>query len=212
MLKNSDIIFVRGKNNMEILLIRHGESEADILNVHEGSADFSLTENGINQARKMANRVKQEFPPDFIWSSTMTRAKQTAEILANVISCPIEFTTELREHDNGNMAGKPLDEVAFPSWLLPHEKWGEYGESKIEFRARGEHILSHILKNSNQYKRIAIVTHGGMISRVIESFLQLPVNHNIFFKTEDTGIHLLEYGDQYKFIKFTNSATHLNQF
>lgn len=29
---------------MQILLIRHGESEADILNVHEGRADFELTE------------------------------------------------------------------------------------------------------------------------------------------------------------------------
>ena len=37
-----------------ILLIRHGESEADLLKVHEGRADFSLTEQGKQQAAAMA--------------------------------------------------------------------------------------------------------------------------------------------------------------
>ncbi|MGM0885326.1 MAG: phosphoglycerate mutase family protein, partial [Bacillota bacterium] len=59
---------------MEILLIRHGESEADILNVHEGRADFQLTELGRKQVRLMAEKVKKEFPPDYIWSSTLKRA------------------------------------------------------------------------------------------------------------------------------------------
>ena len=38
---------------MRILVIRHGESEADILNVHEGRADFNLTEKGNRQASAM---------------------------------------------------------------------------------------------------------------------------------------------------------------
>ena len=36
---------------MKLLVIRHGESEADLLDVHEGRADFSLTERGLRQAR-----------------------------------------------------------------------------------------------------------------------------------------------------------------
>ncbi|MDP4164007.1 MAG: phosphoglycerate mutase family protein, partial [Bacillota bacterium] len=38
---------------MELLLIRHGQSEADLLGVHEGKADFPLTELGQQQAKKM---------------------------------------------------------------------------------------------------------------------------------------------------------------
>ena len=53
---------------MEILLIRHGESEADILGVHEGRADFPLTEVGKSQAIKMADYVTDNFPPDMIIS------------------------------------------------------------------------------------------------------------------------------------------------
>ena len=38
---------------MQILLIRHGESEADILNVHEGRADFELTEKGESRCKDL---------------------------------------------------------------------------------------------------------------------------------------------------------------
>ena len=47
---------------MRLLLIRHGESEADILDVHEGCADFELTERGHRQATWSA----------IIWPSTIS--------------------------------------------------------------------------------------------------------------------------------------------
>lgn len=199
-----------GDDSLKILLIRHGQSEADILNVHEGSADFPLTEEGILQAEKMARRVQAEFPPEVIWASTYKRARKTASILVDTVGCPIHFLPELREHDNGDMAGKPLDEVEFPWHLQPHEKFGGNGESAIEFRSRGEHIFSFIKNVSKEYSTIAIVTHGGMISRIMESFLELPFVHDTFFKTADTGIHLLEYTDRGKVVVFSNSSSHLN--
>jgi 2,3-bisphosphoglycerate-dependent phosphoglycerate mutase len=100
--------------------------------------------------------------------------------------------------------------VPFPWHLLPHGKFGGYGESAIEFRSRGEHIFSFIKEASREYKRIAIVTHGGMISRIIESFLGLPFVHDTFFKTDETGIHLLEYTERGKGVIFSNSSTHLD--
>ncbi len=61
---------------MQILLIRHGESEADILNVHEGRADFELTEKGRQQVQRLVQKVKADFPPDFIWASTLKRLEK----------------------------------------------------------------------------------------------------------------------------------------
>jgi 2,3-bisphosphoglycerate-dependent phosphoglycerate mutase len=76
---------------MQILLIRHGESEADILNVHEGRADFPLTALGRKQVKLMAEKVKQEFPPYRVWASTLKRASETAAVLADTVGCPIQF-------------------------------------------------------------------------------------------------------------------------
>lgn len=43
---------------MRLLIIRHGESEADLLDVHEGRADFPLTERGHKQAKAMAEYIR----------------------------------------------------------------------------------------------------------------------------------------------------------
>ncbi|MBL0385058.1 histidine phosphatase family protein [Tumebacillus sp. ITR2] len=195
---------------MQILLIRHGESEADILKVHEGRADYPMTDRGRAQARKMARHVLEKFPPDIIWASTLKRASETAEILQSAINCPIHFLDELREHNNGNLAGQPDHIGPFPWELQPHEKHGEIGESHIEFRGRAEQVFSYIRNQSQDHKRIAIVCHGGMISRLMESFLQTPVVQNLWTLSGDTAIHLIEFTPRGRLIHFTNNTNHLN--
>lgn len=59
---------------MNILVIRHGQSEADILQVHEGRVDYPLTEKGHKQAQIMADFIKSNFKVNKIYSSTLTRA------------------------------------------------------------------------------------------------------------------------------------------
>ncbi len=73
-------------------MIRHGESEADLLEVHEGRADFPLTEVGETQARKMAATVAKEYPPEIILASTLKRASGTAKILQEAIGCELKCT------------------------------------------------------------------------------------------------------------------------
>lgn len=170
---------------MQILLIRHGESEDDFLEEnYSGSTDLPLTPNGLLQVEKMAQRVLKEFPPDFIWSSTLKRASETTEILSNTISCSVKYIDNLREQQES--------------------------ESNLEFRLRGETVLSSIQENSNASTRIAVITHGGMITKIIESFLQLPTENNKWFHTNNTGIHFLDYYKGLQIIKFANSTSHLD--
>ena len=194
---------------MKILLIRHGESEADLLKVFEGRADYPLTQKGIDQAQLMADRVKAEYSIDMIWASTLQRASKSAEILSETINCSVNYLDGLKERDNGDLAGKAFEIVKTPFKLLPHEKLGTYGESKIEFRMRAEQVFSTILKQSEGYEQIAIVSHGGTISKIMESFLQLPVIQDNIFITGDTGMHLIENNNKGRIIHFTNSTSHL---
>ena len=59
---------------MKLLVIRHGESEADILDVHEGRADFELTERGHRQAEAMGEFVSRTYQIAKIYHSTLKRA------------------------------------------------------------------------------------------------------------------------------------------
>lgn len=46
---------------MQLIVIRHGQSEADVLHVHEGRADFALTQTGHAQAARLAEYLKEHY-------------------------------------------------------------------------------------------------------------------------------------------------------
>jgi 2,3-bisphosphoglycerate-dependent phosphoglycerate mutase len=198
---------------MEILLIRHGESEGDILHVHEGRADLLLTDHGRKQALVMAKVVKEKFMPEVIWASTLIRARETAEILSQETGLKVIEDDDLREFNNGVLAGLPYAEakLRYPEpegGRKPHVPIQD-GESALEFRFRAQTVLSKILSESEDRKRIAIVSHGGMISNLLKSFLDLPVASDIYFPTGDTGIHLLRMNGNQKGVLFLNDCGHL---
>ena len=177
---------------MRILVIRHGESEADILNVHEGRADFNLTEKGNRQASAMAEYVSNNYNIDKIYASTLKRASQTATHLSKKIGVPIILDDYLMEFNNGLLAGL--------SWAEADEKYPKvenlpidqsvYGqESRVEFRKRAESAFERILNENDSNSTVAIISHGGMINQLYHVFLRLPIESKIFFRTGDTGIH-----------------------
>ncbi|MGG1575186.1 histidine phosphatase family protein [Fictibacillus sp. NRS-1165] len=169
---------------MQILLIRHGESEDDFLEEdYTGSTDLPLTRRGVDQVDKMALRVCTELLPDVIWSSTLIRARQAADRLSKKTGCPVTYIENLKEQQEN--------------------------ESKTNFRLRGERNLSSIKELGKDIKRVAVVSHGGMITQIIESFVGLPSGNTVWFHSENTGMHLLEYTRHGKLIRFTNCTSHL---
>ena len=96
---------------MDLLIIRHGQSEADILKIIEGRADFNLTELGQKQAACMANWLKDYENINKIISSPLKRAKQTSKQLSLVTGIPVLFDENLMEWKNGLIAGLTHEEA-----------------------------------------------------------------------------------------------------
>ncbi len=197
---------------MELLIIRHGQSEADLLEVHEGRADFPLTELGIVQATHMAEYVAKKYSPDVILSSPLKRASGTAQILQQEIGCDLMYEEDLMEFNNGVLAGLSRKEAAIK---YPLPKGGrpvhipiQDGESELEFRYRAERIAQKILHEYKDYKRVAIVSHGGLISNFIKAVLNQS-NSKTVYPTGDTGIHLLEIREDLQIVRFINKQEHL---
>ena len=184
---------------MHLLIIRHGESEADILRCHEGRADFNLTQRGHAQAEAMAQRVASEFKVTRILASPLKRAAQTAGHLSEAVGLPIEFDEDLMEHNNGLLAGLTYEEAdrLYPKVEnLPVDQ-SVYGqESMVEFRARAERALKKIMALDEPDAVVAVVSHGGTIHQLYSAMLGLPVTADFrFFLTGDTGIHLWQVKD-----------------
>ena len=197
---------------MYILIIRHGQSEADILNVHEGRADFPLTNLGIKQATVMAEALSSNYKISKIYSSPLLRAKETAQSLSKATHAPITFEDNLMEFNNGLLAGLSREEAneKYPEPEVRYPHTALYGmESKINFRSRAEAILSKIIAENNPYSTIAIVAHGGIINMLLRSFLELPLNSSIFFSTGDTGVHLLQINNFHRRLVYSNNTEHI---
>ena len=198
---------------MRLLIIRHGESEADILNVHEGRADYNLTETGHMQAQAMAEYVKAHYQIDKIYASTLKRARQTAEHLSQETGVLVQEEEMLKEFDNGLLAGLSWEEAdeKYPKVKnLPiHESVYEQ-ESRLHFRYRAEHMLSKIISENPVESTIAVVSHGGMILQLYRAFLKLPMDSNVVFATGDTGIHEWLIKDERIILK-SNFLEHLNK-
>ncbi len=196
---------------MKLLVIRHGESEADLLDVHEGRADFALTERGHRQAEAMANYVADNYDISKIYASTLTRAKQTAQHLSDKTGVSVVFDENLMEFNNGQIAGLPRAVVRekYPEVPeLPIDK-AVYGqESQVEFRQRAENALSRILNEAEPNETIAVVSHGGMINQLFRSFFNMPVDCMYFFNTADTGIHIWSLTDRERRVIKANSDEH----
>ncbi|WP_407928457.1 histidine phosphatase family protein [Deinococcus aquaedulcis] len=99
-------------SHLHLTILRHGRSRADDEGVHEGRYDSPLTAQGQAQARALA-AYWQAHPPGFdrVYGSTLQRAHETAQIVADALGLPLTATDLLREWDNGPLAGLKRDEA-----------------------------------------------------------------------------------------------------
>lgn len=198
---------------MKILVIRHGESEGDILNRIEGRADFNLTELGIKQAELMAEWVAQEYKIDKIFASPLKRVSQTATILSKRINVDVVYDNDLMEWNTGLISGLTKEEARAkypnPEVKYPHTAVYEQ-ESEIQLRMRAETVLSRLVNENPIDSTIAIVSHGLLIWNLGYSFLRLPVTSNLVrFPIGDTGIHEWRTDGNTRSIYHVNQQKHL---
>ena len=198
---------------MVLLVIRHGESEADILDVHEGRADFELTQKGHRQAAAMARYVAGNYRLTRIYASTLKRAAQTARHLSDETGTEIKFDPDLMEFNNGLLAGLSREDA---DRLYPHVEnlpidQAVYGqESKVEFRNRAVNVLRRVLSENGSESVIAIVTHGGIVNQLYGALLHMPIGENCFFRTADTGIHIWEITEHGSYVIKANMDDHIS--
>ena len=93
------------KDFCTIYLVRHGETDWNVKNIIQGQIDIPLNKKGENQALEIANELK-DIHFDAIFSSDLSRAKRTAEIIATERKLAVVATKTLRERYFGKFQGK----------------------------------------------------------------------------------------------------------
>jgi broad specificity phosphatase PhoE len=108
-----------------LLLIRHGETDWNAEHRWQGHADVPLNAHGREQAKVLAEELAPE-GVDAIYSSDLSRARDTAEIVGERLGVPVVLDPDLREIDVGSREGLTGEEVGDRPWDgEPHETHGE---------------------------------------------------------------------------------------
>lgn len=167
---------------MIIYLIRHGESEANISNYHQGQLDTNLTQRGVEQAEKLALRFKDINDFEIIYSSDLKRAHLTAQHIHKFHKDKSLLTDEkLRERDFGEFHGKDKsthnwDDLEEKNLFLRKPK---NAENFFDHKKRVEEFLEKVLEEN---KNCIIVSHGGTTRILLHLLGQLPKED--FFTTK----------------------------
>lgn len=161
------------KTTTTLLLVRHGETNANASGTWQGSTDSPLNQRGRAQAEALAQWLASEnHAITAIYSSPLSRARQTAEIIAaQVGNQAIKLESGLQEFNLGDWEGLTYDELRFEKRLWDRMRDDPTftppgGESAWTFATRLLYSIRSIAAN-HPGETVIVVSHGGAIATAL---------------------------------------------
>ena len=187
---------------MRLIITRHGETEENKARILQGHLPGKLSELGIEQAKKVALRLKEE-KIDVIYSSDLARAADTAKEIAKFhYNAKLHLTEKLRERNLDHFTGKEWGVV---DWSNPPQNV----ESKESMRKRAKELLDEVYSKYSD-KTVLFVAHNGINKALILLIREQDVDYN-FEEQDNTAINIFEiYEDFQHKIHCLNCTKHLD--
>ncbi len=165
---------------MKLLMIRHGQTDANKNEIVYGHLDLPINEEGAKQVEIMAEQLSAHHV-DVIYASPQTRTRQTAEVVSAKLNLPIVYKDELVERDFGSLNGQ--------SWKDILEKYGpdyrhrdfrqEYdyhefgGEDVADVKKRLRVFLDFVKQTHTDDQVILVITHAGIIRLMYHEYIDV---------------------------------------
>jgi broad specificity phosphatase PhoE len=143
-------------------LLRHGQTDWNIDLRLQGSSDIPLNETGRNQAAVAGATFSRE-DWDVIIASPLSRARDTAQIVAQKLNMPVVIFPELVERSFGVAEG-----FSHSEWRKMYEanEYIEGLESLEDLRSRCE-LLLQLVATEYDGLRVLAISHGALIRKVL---------------------------------------------
>jgi len=154
---------------MKLILVRHGQSEANAKNILPGNDDGGkLTVKGIEQAKKAGKELKEKYKIDMIFCSPLRRAVETLEniLIEYPIEGPVFMCKLLEERDYGEYAGVNEDEIDWDNFEEDKLNKEMGVESLAELRKRANLFLED-LKLEENVSTVLVVAHSDLLRMIV---------------------------------------------
>lgn len=203
---------------VEIVLIRHGLTMWNLGGRIQGISDTELAPEGLKQAELLA----ENFPfdkVDAIYSSDLSRAKNTAQFLADKFNLPIQTTAGLREIDFGEWEGKRFVELEKNDserlkifFTSPDKLILDRAETFQKAQERAMNELNRIISihESEGENRVVCVAHGTISRLILCGILEIPLKNLWRLNQFNTAVNVFRVDDGNFTVKLINSTAHLH--
>jgi len=198
---------------LQLILVRHGETDFNRADVFRGRVDLPLNERGRMQARAAADYLAADSLEAF-YSSPMQRAMETAAAIALPYGSEASALEYFIDVDYGQWSGKSIDEIRatwpqeFSIWADdPDETTFPDGEAVRAVRARLEEGLEWLASEIDG--RGLLVGHK-LINRIILCIvLGLPTTGIWRLEQSNGAINIIDRGEQGWVLRRLNDTSHL---
>jgi len=181
-----------------LFLFRHGETDWNVQERFQGHIDIPLNDKGRAQARALVSTLRKS-AIEVILSSDLSRAVETAQIVAEALEIPVFQDVAIREAHLGKAQGLTRAEIEGQFGVEIAHRWRSSrvtdadisypgGETGIQVIQRVFETMEKFLK-AHPYKSIGVATHGGVIRRVMQNILppdspSVPIPNGVIYKIQ----------------------------
>jgi broad specificity phosphatase PhoE len=166
-----------------VITVQHCQAVHHVNNMVGGVTDWELTALGLEQARHIGIALREKIGTSSnykLYSSDLTRTRQTAEMIAEHLKLTPIYRQELREISMGSATGQSqewfkINQIPRPNdlpWI--YHKMMPDAESAVEVYARVSKVADELEKSTDN--DFIIVGHGGSLSLFTARWLNLPIS------------------------------------
>jgi alpha-ribazole phosphatase len=197
-----------------LLMVRHGETELNSALRYWGRSDVKLSALGLSQAERLRDHLAFE-KLDAIYSSSMVRARVTAEIIASGHHLSVTECPELCEVDFGRLEGLTFEEIQaqFPAvaqlWVERSPAL-EYpgGESRQNFYERVCRFTTRLPEHAPK-ETVLIVAHSGVLRTLICRLLGIDLDFRWQMRLDLASLSTIEMHPNMSVLTLLNDVSHL---
>ena len=201
---------------VNIILVRHGETDWNTEQVFRGRIDIPLNQVGLAQAEAVGRSLKGR-DIDALYSSPLKRAFETAHMLAKDSNLEVVSEEGFIDINFGLWQGISHQKVKedfkdlYARWIRePHKVAFPEGESLEEVKTRAQKALNTIIKN-NPGRTVTIVSHRVVNKVLLCTVLDLNLSYFWNIRQDTCAVNSFEYKEGSYFLTLLNDTCHLKK-
>ncbi len=204
------------KPRLRILVVRHGETDWNKKRVFQGQTDTQLNHAGRTQAIAVQQALSS-LQLAAVYSSDLSRARETAEIIAQPHHLEVQTDLRLREIGFGVFEGKSHEQLMVSEWADHFAKYKQdplrnrppQGERPEEVLERVSTFYRDLCTKHQAGETVLVAAHGGSCRMLICAAMEAAAELNRHIRLDNCSISELEYHDGFTWVNRLNDTHHL---